>query len=56
MSVSSTTLIVEAIIALVTLAAKHQDAKAVGEAEIEAALHKAFEEFKLRDPDDLPDV
>lgn len=53
---ASTALIIEAIMALITLISKHQEAKAISEEQIDAELKRVFDEFKKRKAEDLPDV
>ena len=52
----NTALILELILALVTLGLKYKDASEVSEDEIDEALAIARDKFKLRDPNNLPDL
>jgi hypothetical protein len=53
---TSPALVIEAILALVMLIKKHQDAKAVSAEEIDAELARVKSEFEKRKASDLPDV
>ena len=53
---ATATLIVEVILALITLGIAHRNAKGISEEEIQAEIEKVYAKFRLKDPNYLPEV
>ena len=53
---ATATLIVEVILALVTLGVAHKNAKDISEEEIQAEIENVYKKFRLKDPNYLPEV